>query len=141
MLGWKAYFGLAQTACGLARAGRVAAAPVAGHAAQALASRHHDLLALRALGRLGDDARRVAANSHCWWRNSAGDINKVLTIAYFDRLGPASTSHDLKRSNRPVRTRMPGGVGGGRIVLLLIYAKSAQDTIAAHVLRNIVKEL
>jgi hypothetical protein len=29
----------------------------------------------------------------------------------------------------------------GRIVLLLIYAKSAQDTIAAHVLRNIVKEL
>ncbi len=43
--------------------------------------------ALRALGASEATARRVAANSHCWWRNSAGDINKVLTIAYFDRLG------------------------------------------------------
>lgn len=29
----------------------------------------------------------------------------------------------------------------GRIVLLLIYAKNARDTIPAHVLRDIVKEL
>ncbi len=29
----------------------------------------------------------------------------------------------------------------GRIVLLLIYGKSAQDTIPAHVLKKIAKEL
>lgn len=32
-------------------------------------------------------ARRVAGNSRCWWRNSAGELNRVLTIAYFDKLG------------------------------------------------------
>jgi hypothetical protein len=42
---------------------------------------------LKALGASDDDARRVAANSRCWWVNSAKRINRVLTIAYFDRLG------------------------------------------------------
>jgi hypothetical protein len=99
--------------------------------------------ALRALGRLGDDARRVAANSHCWWRNSAGDINKVLTIAYFDRLGPASPlmTSNARTARCGPACRVVWEGADGRIVLLLIYAKSAQDTIAAHVLRNIVKEL
>jgi group II intron reverse transcriptase/maturase len=32
-------------------------------------------------------ARKVAANSRCWWRNSDGHINMVLTIKYFDELG------------------------------------------------------
>ncbi len=32
-------------------------------------------------------AKRVAGNSRCWWRNSAGELNRVLTIAYFDKLG------------------------------------------------------
>lgn len=32
-------------------------------------------------------ARKVAANSRCWWRNSAKALHNVLTIAYFDRLG------------------------------------------------------
>jgi hypothetical protein len=39
------------------------------------------------LGAADHVARRVAANSRCWWRNSDGDIKRVLTIAYFDRLG------------------------------------------------------
>ena len=43
--------------------------------------------ALRDLGATEPVARRVAANSRCWWRNSGLVINKVLTIAYFDRLG------------------------------------------------------
>ena len=43
--------------------------------------------ALRDLGASEPVARRVAANSRCWWRNSGLVINKVLTIAYFDRLG------------------------------------------------------
>ena len=32
-------------------------------------------------------AKRVADNSRCWWRNSDGDIKRVLTIAYFDKIG------------------------------------------------------
>ena len=32
-------------------------------------------------------AKRVAGNSRCWWRNSNGDIKRVLTIACFDKLG------------------------------------------------------
>lgn len=32
-------------------------------------------------------AKRVAANSRCWWRNSDGLIKTVLTIQYFDKLG------------------------------------------------------
>jgi RNA-directed DNA polymerase len=42
---------------------------------------------LRALGASAHVARRVAANSRCWWRNSAKLLNSVLTIAWFDRLG------------------------------------------------------
>lgn len=32
-------------------------------------------------------AKRVAQNARCRWRNSAGELNRVLTIACFDRLG------------------------------------------------------
>jgi RNA-directed DNA polymerase len=42
---------------------------------------------LRALGASESVAREVAANSRCWWRNSARLLNSVLTIGYFDRLG------------------------------------------------------
>jgi group II intron reverse transcriptase/maturase len=42
---------------------------------------------LRALGAKDWQARNVAANSRCWWRNSAKSLNGVLTLAYFDRLG------------------------------------------------------
>jgi RNA-directed DNA polymerase len=42
---------------------------------------------LRALGASEPVARRVAANSRCWWCNSGLVINKVPIIAYFDRLG------------------------------------------------------
>ena len=42
---------------------------------------------LRKLGAPAAVAHRVAANSHCWWRNSHGAINQVLTIGYFDQLG------------------------------------------------------
>jgi len=42
---------------------------------------------LKALGASDDDARRAAANSRCWWVNSAKRLNRVMPIAYFDRLG------------------------------------------------------
>lgn len=32
-------------------------------------------------------ATRVAGISRCWWRNSNGDIKRVQTIVYFDKLG------------------------------------------------------
>lgn len=39
------------------------------------------------LGAAEHVAKRVAGNASCWWRNSNGDIKRVLTIAYFDKLG------------------------------------------------------
>jgi len=40
---------------------------------------------LRALGASTEDARQVAANSGGWWRASDRALNRVLTIAWFDR--------------------------------------------------------
>jgi RNA-directed DNA polymerase len=42
---------------------------------------------LKALGAHEDVAKRVAAYSRRWWRNSAMLLNSVLTVAYFDRMG------------------------------------------------------
>ncbi|MFT4068603.1 group II intron reverse transcriptase/maturase [Paraburkholderia sp.] len=42
---------------------------------------------LRALGAPPAVAQQVAANSRRWWRNSGQLLNSVLTLAYFDRLG------------------------------------------------------
>ncbi len=87
LLGWKAYFGLAQTP-GIWRS----LDEWLRHRLRAIQLKHWKrgttmYRALRALGAPTHVAQRVAANSRCWWRNSDGDIKKVLTIAYFDRLG------------------------------------------------------
>ncbi|WP_308418564.1 group II intron maturase-specific domain-containing protein [Chitinimonas arctica] len=42
---------------------------------------------LKRLGASEADAKRIAGNSRCWWRNGCGALNRVLPIAYFDRLG------------------------------------------------------
>jgi len=42
---------------------------------------------LRAMGANIMVARRVAANSRRWWRNSGKLLNSVLNLAWFDRLG------------------------------------------------------
>jgi hypothetical protein len=42
---------------------------------------------LRKLGASEDTARNVAAISRRWWYKSCGEINRVLTITYFDKLG------------------------------------------------------
>jgi RNA-directed DNA polymerase len=39
------------------------------------------------LGATEQVAKRVAGNCRSWWRNSDGEIKRVLTIAYFDKLG------------------------------------------------------
>lgn len=42
---------------------------------------------MRALGASEGDTRIVAANSRRWWHNSGLRLNRVLPIAFFDRLG------------------------------------------------------
>jgi RNA-directed DNA polymerase len=87
MLGWKAYFRLAQTP-------RVwlTLDEWLRHRLRAIQLKHwrHGptiYRELRALGASAETARHVAANNRCWWRNSDRALKRVLTIAYFDRMG------------------------------------------------------
>ena len=87
LLGWKAYFVLAQTP----KIWR-ALDEWLRHRLRAIQlyqwRRPRTIYrALKALGAGEVVAKRVAANSRCWWRNSDGLLKTVLTIAYFDRLG------------------------------------------------------
>lgn len=87
LLGWKAYFGLAQTPKIWRRLDEWLR-----HRLRAIQLRHWKrprtiYRELKALGASQDVAKQVAGNCHRWWRNSDGAIKRVLTIAYFDRLG------------------------------------------------------
>ena len=87
LLGWKAYFGMAQTP-GIWRA----LDEWLRHRLRAIQLKHWKrsrtiYRELKALGASEDVANQVAGNCHRWWRNSNGVIKRVLTIAYFDRLG------------------------------------------------------
>jgi RNA-directed DNA polymerase len=42
---------------------------------------------LRALGASSEHAARIAANGRRWWHNSRFELNRVLSLRYFDRLG------------------------------------------------------
>jgi RNA-directed DNA polymerase len=87
LLGWKAYFGLAQTP-GVWRE----LDEWLRHRLRAIQLKqwrrgttiHREL---RSLGTKPEVARQVAANSRRWWRNSGKLLNSVLTIAWFDRMG------------------------------------------------------
>ena len=87
VLGWKAYFGLAQTP----RVWRTLDEWLR-HRLRAMQLKHwkrgttmyRELLASGATSAV---ARRVAANSRCWWRNSGMLLNSVLTLGYYDKLG------------------------------------------------------
>jgi RNA-directed DNA polymerase len=87
LLGWKAYFRLAQTP-GVWRE----LDAWLRHRLRAIQLRHWKrprtmYRELKALGAGETVARRVAGNSRRWWRNSDHLIKTVLTIAYFDKLG------------------------------------------------------
>jgi RNA-directed DNA polymerase len=87
LLGWKAYFGLAQTP----RVWRELDEWLR-HRLRAIQLRHWKrpkaiYRELKALGASEDVAKQVAGNCRRWWRNSAKLLNSVLTIAYFDGLG------------------------------------------------------
>jgi len=87
LLGWKAYFGLAQTPRiwrGLDEWLR--------HRLRAIQLKHWKrgttmYRELKSLGASESAARQVAGNSRQWWRNSDRMLKTVMTIAYFDRLG------------------------------------------------------
>lgn len=87
VLGWKAYFRLAQTP-------RVwhELDQWMRHRVRAIQLKHwkHGETAYRALLALGacaDVAAQVAGNSRRWWRNSGMLLNSVLNLAWADRLG------------------------------------------------------
>ena len=87
MPGWKAYFGLAQTP-GVFRA----LDEWLRHRLRALQLKQWKrgstiYRELCALGVTHERARRIAANSGSWWRNSYMELNRAMPIAYFDRLG------------------------------------------------------
>jgi RNA-directed DNA polymerase len=87
MLGWKAYFGMAQTP----RVWRELDEWLR-HRLRAIQLRHWKrprtiYRELKVLGASQGVANQVAGNCHRWWRNSDGVIKRVLTIAYFDGLG------------------------------------------------------
>jgi RNA-directed DNA polymerase len=87
LLGWKAYFGMAQTPKVWRRLDEWLR-----HRLRAIQLRHWKrpktiYRELKALGANEDVAKQVAGNCHRWWRNSAKLLNSVLTIAYFDGLG------------------------------------------------------
>jgi RNA-directed DNA polymerase len=85
--GWKQYFRLAQTPRvfrGLDEWLR--------HRMRALQLKHWRrgttmYRELRALGASSEHAARIAANARRWWHNSRFELNRVLSLSYFDRLG------------------------------------------------------
>jgi RNA-directed DNA polymerase len=87
LLGWKTYFGLSQTPKIWRELDewmrhRLRAIQLKQWKRGATIYRE-----LRALGASSQSARKVAANSYSWWRNSRFELNRVLDIAWFDRLG------------------------------------------------------
>jgi len=87
LLGWKAYFGLAQTP----KIWRELDEWVR-HRLRAIQLKHwrrsHTIYReLKALGAAESVAKQVAGNSRRWWRNSDRLFKTVLTIGYFDRMG------------------------------------------------------
>jgi group II intron reverse transcriptase/maturase len=87
MPGWKSYFQLAQTPRVFRELDKWLR-----HRLRALQLKHWRrgttmYRELKAMGASEADARKVAANSRCWWRNSRMALNRAMPIAYFDRLG------------------------------------------------------
>ena len=85
--GWKAYFRLAQTPTVMR-----ALDQWLRHRLRAVQLKHwrRGPTAYRELRKLGarvDEARCIAGNLRRWWHTSALGLNRILSIAHFDRLG------------------------------------------------------
>ena len=58
-------------------------------------------------------ARGAAAHARRWWATAAhGALQTALPTSYFDRLGVPHLTPVADPSNRRMRTRLSGGVGG-----------------------------
>lgn len=87
MPGWKAYFKLAQTLKVFRELDEWLRRRL-----RALQLKHWHrgtiiYRALRAFGGSSEQAARVAGNARRWWHNSRMELNRLMPIAYFDRLG------------------------------------------------------
>jgi RNA-directed DNA polymerase len=87
VLGWKAYFHLAQTPRVMRELDEWLR-----HRLRALQLKQWRrgttmYRELRALGASREHALRVAGNARRWWRNSCYELNRLMPIGYFDRLG------------------------------------------------------
>ena len=87
MPGWKGYFQLAQTPQVFRELDEWLR-----HRLRALQLKHWRqgttmYRGVLAMGASEADARKVTANSQCWWRNSHFALNRAMPISYFDRLG------------------------------------------------------
>ena len=85
--GWKAYFRLVQTPTVLRGLDEWLR-----HRLRAIQLKHWRrgttvYRSLRAMGAPRDQAARVAGNARRWWHNSRYELNRLLPMAYFDRLG------------------------------------------------------
>lgn len=87
LLGWKAYFGLAETPGVWRELDEGLRHRLRAIQLKQWRSGKTIYRELRALGATPGVARPVAANSRRWWRNSGMLLNSVLSIAWFDRLG------------------------------------------------------
>ena len=110
--GWKHYFRLTDTPTGFANLDQWIR-----HRSRALQLKQwkrgrtiYRELCARGMSRRA--AAQVAANGRRWWRNSAMAIHIALPNSLFDELGFPGLPRNLNPSNRPVRTRSPGGVAG-----------------------------
>ncbi len=85
--GWKSYFRLAQTPKTMRELDQWLRHRLRALQLKQWRSGPTILRELRRLGASADDAASIAGNARRWWHNSALALNRVLTIAYFDRLG------------------------------------------------------
>jgi len=87
LLGWKGYFGLAQTPRVWRGLGEWLRHRLRAIQLKQWRRGRTIYRALCALGAKPAVAQQVAANSRRWWRNSGQLLNSVLTLAWFDQLG------------------------------------------------------
>lgn len=87
LLGWKAYYGLAQTPGKFRELDEWLR-----HRLRAMQLKHwrrgRTMYAeLRKLGASHEQAARIAANARRWWHNSKMELNRIMPIAWFDKQG------------------------------------------------------
>jgi RNA-directed DNA polymerase len=85
--GWKAYFRLAQTPNVMRELDKWLRHRLRAMQLKQWRSGTTTYRELKRLGAGDDLAARIAGHGKSWWRNSSTGLNRVLTVAYFDRLG------------------------------------------------------